>query len=524
MNESESANSFQDAVRLARTGSKSEACDLLRQVVATQPAHQAAWLWLAGLTGDQAEAETALAQVRQLNPGHPSLAQAEQWLAQRFPVQPDTPEGSPVVASPLPILALPEPAPPLARTTGPGALIRQAASKISAAAGTRSGLFGFASAGLVLAAIGLGLLLVLGDMGVELNPTARARQSFKAPGQDEVSVVFEDMLSDPESGLNRAWNDRDWTRAIQILEEAYQREPTSQALQERLAQAYIQHGVALRHKGFIEEALPYFKQALVLIPDQLLARRELRLASNYLDGIRLYQDGQWNKVINALQPVWREDGNYVNVNDLLYSAYYNQGLAMQAAGEWTEARDAFRAAIGLRPDLVEPRQEMAEIEFALAPQTTPEVPIPAVSPRKQLIVVGILEQQMWAYEGKRKVFDFVVSTGEPGRDTAIGDFEILDKIDVAYASTWNLDMPYWMGIYWAGPLENGIHSLPIVRHTGYKLWDGYLGQRVSYGCVILSDEDAETLYNWAQVGAKVKIVYSLAEWSLEEEAGGEEEE
>ena len=24
---------------------------------------------------------------------------------------------------------------------------------------------------------------------------------------------------------------------------------------------------------------------------------------------------------------------------------------------------------------------------------------------------------------------------------------------MAYASTWNLDMPFWLGIYWAGPLE-----------------------------------------------------------------------
>jgi len=73
-------------------------------------------------------------------------------------------------------------------------------------------------------------------------------------------------------------------------------------------------------------------------------------------------------------------------------------------------------------------------------------------------------------------------------------------------------MPYWLGIYWAGPMENGIHALPIVKHTGYKLWDGYLGQRVSYGCVILGDEDAATLFNWIEVGAKVKIVPSLTAW------------
>lgn len=274
----------------------------------------------------------------------------------------------------------------------------------------------------------------------------------------------------------------------------------------------MQQGIALRHKGYVEEALPYFRQALVVVPAQQRAGQEVRLASSYLTSSQAYQAGRWPEAIAALEAVRAEDGEYVNTRDLLYSAYYNAGLAARAAGSLAEARAAFEAAIALRPDLAEPRREIARLDFALAPQTPLATPLPSAAARRQLIVVGIAEQRMLVYEGSRLVFDFVVSTGEPGRDTAIGDFEILDKIDVAFASTWNLDMPYWMGIYWSGPLENGIHSLPIVRHTGYKLWDGYLGQRVSYGCVILSDEDSARLYNWAEVGAKVKIVPSLEVW------------
>ena len=78
---------------------------------------------------------------------------------------------------------------------------------------------------------------------------------------------------------------------------------------------------------------------------------------------------------------------------------------------------------------------------------------------------------------------------------------------MAYASTWDLDMPYWLGIYWAGPLENGFHALPTVRNTGYTLWDGYLGQRVSFGCIILSLADAETLFNWVDIGTDVTVRY-----------------
>ena len=101
-----------------------------------------------------------------------------------------------------------------------------------------------------------------------------------------------------------------------------------------------------------------------------------------------------------------------------------------------------------------------------------------------------------AWEGNRQVYNFLVGTGEPGRPTAPGNFKILDKIPTAYASTWGLSMPYWMGIYWAGSLENGFHGLPVNRY-GQKMWGGYLGTRISYGCIILNDADAHTLFNWA---------------------------
>ena len=112
---------------------------------------------------------------------------------------------------------------------------------------------------------------------------------------------------------------------------------------------------------------------------------------------------------------------------------------------------------------------------------------------------------MYVYEGDTLLWDWVVSTGEPGKDTAVGSFSVRSKIAMAYASSWNLNMPYWLGIYQSGPLENGIHALPIQRATGVKLWEGYLGQRVSYGCIILSDENARTLFDWAELGVPVDI-------------------
>jgi lipoprotein-anchoring transpeptidase ErfK/SrfK len=353
-------------------------------------------------------------------------------------------------------------------------------------------------------------VLFLG-LAFEVNTTVQAQQT-SGSASDETGTTLEDIVNQYSPLLDQARADRDWPRVIAILEELHRIEPDSRHIQEQLAQAYLKNGQTLRHKGFVEEALAEFKQVLTLIPQQIQARQEIQMAEDYLTGIQHYQTGHWLEAITALEAVQAKEPTYTNVKDLLFSAYYNHGLALQAADELTPAREAFEAAIVLRPDLNEPYKQIAEIEFALAPQT-PLVTLTPKPSNDRIIVVGIAEQRMKVYEGGELVFDFVVSTGEPGRDTAVGEFEILDKIDVAYASTWNLDMPYWMGIYWSGPLENGIHALPIVKHTGYKLWDGYLGQRVSYGCIILSDEDAATLFNWAEIGTKVKIVSGLAHWT-----------
>jgi lipoprotein-anchoring transpeptidase ErfK/SrfK len=81
---------------------------------------------------------------------------------------------------------------------------------------------------------------------------------------------------------------------------------------------------------------------------------------------------------------------------------------------------------------------------------------------------------------------------------------VQSKIPNAYGSTWDIWMPYWLGIYWAGSTENGIHALPILSNGGV-LWAGFLGRPISYGCVVLGTYEAEVLYNWADYGTPVVI-------------------
>ncbi|MBM3152973.1 MAG: L,D-transpeptidase, partial [Chloroflexi bacterium] len=50
----------------------------------------------------------------------------------------------------------------------------------------------------------------------------------------------------------------------------------------------------------------------------------------------------------------------------------------------------------------------------------------------------------------------------------------------------------------------GIHALPILSN-GVTLWAGYLGAPVSYGCIVLDTNAAQSLYDWAEVGMPVDI-------------------
>jgi lipoprotein-anchoring transpeptidase ErfK/SrfK len=139
---------------------------------------------------------------------------------------------------------------------------------------------------------------------------------------------------------------------------------------------------------------------------------------------------------------------------------------------------------------------------ALNPQESSSFDAPAYSGSKY-ILVDISEQHMYVYDGETLIYSFVASTGING-GTRTGTFAVQSKIPNAYGATWNIWMPSWLGIYWSGGLENGIHALPILPN-GATLWEGYLGQPISYGCVVLGTYEAQLLYDWAEIGTPVQI-------------------
>ncbi len=113
------------------------------------------------------------------------------------------------------------------------------------------------------------------------------------------------------------------------------------------------------------------------------------------------------------------------------------------------------------------------------------------------IDVNLSQQQIYVYEGDVLVNSFIVSTGLPDTPTVTGDYRIYVKVpvqDMSGPGYYLSDVPWVMFFY----EDYGFHG---------TYWHNNFGTPMSRGCVNLSVEDAEWLYNWASVGTRVSIHY-----------------
>lgn len=459
------ADLFKEGVALARSGKKKDARWMIQQSVLLEPKNEAAWLYLAGIADNLQDAMDAIELVETINPANPHLDKAKTWARERWAKPANT-----------------------------------ASDKRSP-----SRLGGRYTRGLLISALILaGLVtLVLGFFYQDV--TANFASTLSSATSTFTSAKYLTLARRQLESARAASNQPAMIAALETMRSL---DPNNAETGTELAQLYYEQGLSLRDSGNFLEAKNYFARALQAQPDFEPAQTEIRLVDLYLSGVNHHQQAEWAQSVADFELVYKANPDYPYLNEILYSAYFNLGLVRTHENEPAEALKAYQRAVEILPDAPQAPKKVAELNRQLHPPTaTPKptaAPTPVAPPQKR-IVVDISEQRCYVYEDDKEIHNFIISTGEPGRDTAVGQFEVLDKIPMAYASTWNLDMPYWLGIYWSGPLQNGFHALPTVRQTGYTLWDGYLGQRVSYGCIILSLKDAETLYNWADVGTPVTI-------------------
>ena len=179
----------------------------------------------------------------------------------------------------------------------------------------------------------------------------------------------------------------------------------------------------------------------------------------------------------------------VRAGDTLSSIALRFGVSLSALVEMNQLEDPSRIYVGQR---------------LIIPAEGAEGPAPQEGQGLQFIV-SVSKQTCWLYRGRQLLYTWRCSTGRPGYPTRYGTFRIQSKIPIAYGSAWNIYMPYWLGIYWAGSTENGIHGLPWDAATGAKVWQGLVGQPVTFGYIMLEDWAASILFEMAYIGMPVII-------------------
>jgi len=129
------------------------------------------------------------------------------------------------------------------------------------------------------------------------------------------------------------------------------------------------------------------------------------------------------------------------------------------------------------------------------------------------IYVDLAKQQLYAYEGDKLVYTFLVSTGLWGR-TPTGDFRIWIKLRYTRMSGGNASI----GTYYNLPNVPYVmffSNNKVSKNAGYSLhgtyWHSNFGHPMSHGCVNMKTEEAALIYAWANPQTKGNTTYATAE-------------
>jgi len=331
--------------------------------------------------------------------------------------------------------------------------------------------------------------------------------------------------------LRQSWDARDWETAARHLTQIASLDGDYPGVEKAMCDTYLHWAGDLEERCQIRQAYALYRRAGQYCENQDAFQDRRELAWSYLSGKWRYDHDRWSQAATVLHTVYEIDPDYAagcqdisiatggiavpsptDTRSLLYASYLAASRAFIREGQFQEAQKAAEAAQALAPDSRDVDKLLIEIRGLLAPTPTPTPSSLAnggdasgqTRSTGRRIEISISEQRMYVWQEDVLLYDWVCSTGGPGSGTATGRYQVQTKIPEAWASAWSLRMPYWLGIYNVGSMENGIHALPILSN-GKTLWAGYLGTPVSYGCIILSTENARTLYHWADIGTPVWI-------------------
>lgn len=121
------------------------------------------------------------------------------------------------------------------------------------------------------------------------------------------------------------------------------------------------------------------------------------------------------------------------------------------------------------------------------------------STEEKRIEVDLAQQRLYGFEGDRKVFDFLISSGKWGR-TPTGTFTIWSKFRYTKMSGGNpaLNTYYYLPNV---PYVMFFSNAEVAGSRGFSLhgtyWHNNFGHPMSHGCVNMKTEEAEHVYYWS---------------------------
>ncbi len=125
---------------------------------------------------------------------------------------------------------------------------------------------------------------------------------------------------------------------------------------------------------------------------------------------------------------------------------------------------------------------------------------------EKMILVDLSDQMMYAMLDDRVIRQFQVSTGKSATPTPTGVTSIMLKQEVRIAHKYpHYIMPKFL-MFRAGGY--GIHALPSLGNDGGVFWTearNHIGIPVSHGCIRLLPEDANFMFDFAEIGTTVKV-------------------
>jgi len=121
---------------------------------------------------------------------------------------------------------------------------------------------------------------------------------------------------------------------------------------------------------------------------------------------------------------------------------------------------------------------------------------------KKEIRVFVDEQVLVALENGEEVYSFDIVTGREEKETSAGSFKIFRKHEKYTSKTYGSEMPYTMFFTADGKAIHGTHMSTLRSYL-----HSYVTESVgSEGCVGLTDDNAQALFEWAPVGTPVIVV------------------